>query len=75
MTFGLILIPLVILFVFAAMSFWLWMLVDCIKNETDEGNTRLIWGVIIAVTHVIGAGIYLFVRKLGRETREASPAQ
>ena len=74
MTIGFILIPLVLFLVVAAMAFWIWMLVDCIQNETDEGNARLIWGIVIAVTHVIGALIYFLARKVGRETREVSPA-
>ena len=47
-------------------GFWIWMLVDCVKFETSEGNTRAIWSIVIAVTHVIGALIYFFFRKVPR---------
>ena len=50
----------------ACLAFWIWMLVDCVQEETDEGNTRLVWAIVIAVTSVPGALIYLFLRKLPR---------
>ncbi len=43
--------------------FWIWMIVDCATKETDQGNTKLIWIIIIVFTHLIGALIYLFVRR------------
>ena len=46
--------------------FWIWMLIDCVTKETDEGNSRLIWVLIIVLTHLIGAIIYYFVRKQKR---------
>jgi hypothetical protein len=46
--------------------FWIWMLIDCVTKETDEGNSRLIWVLIIVLTHLIGALIYYFVRKQKR---------
>ncbi|HLX60482.1 MAG TPA: PLD nuclease N-terminal domain-containing protein [Planctomycetota bacterium] len=42
--------------------FWIWALVDCVKNEPSEGNDKLIWILIIVLTHWIGALIYYFVR-------------
>ncbi len=44
-------------------AFWIWMLVDCATKETDQGNNKLIWVLIIALTHFIGALIYLLVRR------------
>ncbi|MDI6784815.1 MAG: PLDc N-terminal domain-containing protein [bacterium] len=46
--------------------FWIWMLIDCVTKETDEGNSRLIWVLVIVLTHLIGALIYCFVRKIKR---------
>lgn len=46
--------------------FWIWMLIDCVTKETDVGNSRLIWVLIIVFTHIIGALIYYFVRKQKR---------
>lgn len=50
----------------ASFAFWIWMLVDCIEKETDQGSTRLLWGIVIAVTHFVGAALYFFLRKLPR---------
>ena len=43
--------------------FWIWMLIDCVTKETGEGNDKLVWTVVIALTGWIGALIYLFVRR------------
>jgi len=51
---------------------WIWMLVEVLTRETDEGNDRLIWALVIVFTHWIGALIYMLARrperikKLGR---------
>ena len=49
--------------------FWIWMLVEVLSKETDEGNTRLIWALVIVFTHAIGALIYLIVRRRERITK------
>ncbi|MBT3378207.1 MAG: PLDc_N domain-containing protein [Lentisphaerae bacterium] len=46
-----------------AMILWVWMLVDCATKEPDEGNNKLVWILIIVLTHWIGALIYLLVRR------------
>ena len=46
---------------------WIWTLIDCIKNESTEGNERIVWVVVIAVTHWIGALIYLIARRPHRK--------
>lgn len=43
--------------------FWVWMLIDCIKNESDEGNDKMTWVIIICVTGVLGGLLYLLVRR------------
>ena len=45
--------------------FWLWMLIDCIKNETD-GTQRIIWALVIFFLPCIGSLIYLLARKIPR---------
>ncbi len=51
---------------------WIWMLIEVLTRETEEGNTRLVWVLVIVLTGWIGGLIYLFVRrperikKLGR---------
>jgi hypothetical protein len=42
---------------------WIWTLIDCINNESDQGNERIVWVVVIAVAQLIGALIYLVVRR------------
>ena len=42
---------------------WIWMIVDCATKEPSEGNDKLIWILIIVLTHWIGALIYLLVRR------------
>jgi len=45
--------------------FWLWMLIDCIKNEKD-GTQRIIWALVVFFFPCIGSLIYLFARKMQR---------
>ena len=42
---------------------WIWMIVDCATKEPSEGNEKLIWILIVVLTHWIGALIYLLVRR------------
>jgi len=50
----------------AALGFWIWMLVDCLNEETKEGNERLVWVVVIVATKLVGAIVYYFVRRRRR---------
>ena len=59
MSFLLLLVALAL----CAFGFWLWMLIDCATNEPTEGNNRVVWVIIIACAHVIGALLYLLVRR------------
>jgi hypothetical protein len=53
----------------AMFAFWIWMLVDCIKNEGISGNEKVAWVLVIALTHLLGAIIYFFA---GRQPRRAA---
>jgi hypothetical protein len=44
--------------------FWIWMLVDCIRNERLSGNERLAWALVIFFLYALGGLIYLL---LGRK--------
>ncbi|MCP4711380.1 MAG: PLDc_N domain-containing protein [Planctomycetes bacterium] len=48
---------------------WIWMLVDCAKNESSEGNDKVVWILVIVFTHWIGALIYLIVRRPARKAK------
>jgi hypothetical protein len=45
---------------------WIWMLIEVLTRETNEGNTRLIWTLVIIFTHWLGALIYIFARRQER---------
>jgi hypothetical protein len=48
----------------AAAAFWLWMLVDCLRRIFPDSTTKLMWALLIVLTHFVGATIYFF---LGRQ--------
>lgn len=43
--------------------FWIWMIIDCATKEPDKGNDKIVWILIIVLTHLIGALIYFIVRR------------
>ncbi len=45
------------------LAFWIWMLVDCIRHESDERYERLIWMSVIILTKLVGAIVYYFFRR------------
>lgn len=47
----------------AALAFWVWMLIDAISRTPSEGNTKLIWILVIVLAGIIGALIYFFVQR------------
>ena len=40
--------------------FWIWMLIDCIKNPRLSGNQRIVWVLVVLILNVLGALIYFF---------------
>lgn len=44
-------------------GFWLWMLIDCATQEVAEGNTKIVWVIIILLINFVGALIYFWVRR------------
>ncbi len=59
----LLLIPIIIIIGLGGIVLWIWTLIDFITNESDQGNERIVWVVVIAVAQLIGALIYLIVRR------------
>jgi len=55
----------VVLLIFLLMGFPIWMIVDCTRHESNEGNTKLIW-ILIILFAPLGSVIYFFARKLPR---------
>lgn len=52
---------LVLLVIVLGTAFWIWMIIECATKERD--TDRLVWIVIIAFTHFIGAAIYFVVQR------------
>ena len=41
------------------LAFWVWMLIDCLRNKRLSDNERIVWTLVIVFTHALGALIYL----------------
>jgi hypothetical protein len=41
------------------LAFWVWMLIDCVRNQRLSDNERIVWTLVIVFTHALGALIYL----------------
>lgn len=52
----LFLIPLAL----ATFAFWIWMLIDCAKNNQLADTERIAWILVIVFAHFLGALIYFF---------------
>ncbi len=63
---SLLLLPIVLLPFVLGFAFWIWMIVDCAKYET-EGNTKIVWLLVILLAGVVGAPLYFFIRKVPRQ--------
>jgi hypothetical protein len=50
-------------------ALWIWMIVDCAMNEPSEGNDKVVWILVIVLTHWIGALIYLLARRPQRRAQ------
>ena len=37
------------------LGFWIWTLIDCVRNEPQQGNDRMVWILVIALVGWIGA--------------------
>ena len=55
-------LSLLLALVFGALVFvfWIWMLVDAIKNPRLNGTERIVWVLVIVFLHFLGALIYFF---------------
>ncbi len=47
----------------AGTVFWIWMLVECATKEPAQGNDKIVWILVIVLTHWLGALIYYFFRR------------
>jgi ABC-type multidrug transport system fused ATPase/permease subunit len=67
MVFHIIFMLIFMAFGMCALIFWIWMLIDCLKNEDSDGNDKIIWILVIILMNWIGALIYFFVRRSERK--------
>ena len=52
----------------AFFAFWVWMLLDCVRNPRLTDTERLIWAIVICLAHFLGALIYFFAgRRPGKQ--------
>ena len=70
--FELLLVLFIMSFGLLSLAFWIWMLVDAAQNRGLDQNERIVWILVVALTHFIGAAIYFFVGRLKRKL--AAPA-
>jgi hypothetical protein len=42
---------------------WVATLADCAINEPSQGNEKIVWIIIIVFTHLLGAVLYLLLRR------------
>lgn len=54
-----ILILCIMAFSLSFLAFWVWMLIDCIRNKRLSDNERIVWTLVIVFLHSLGALIYL----------------
>ena len=54
--------------------FWIWMLIDCAKRDFEKENDKIVWIIVIALTHWIGALIYFIVIKMQKDKKEEEAA-
>lgn len=52
----------------ACTAFWIWMLVDCLINESSNGNEKLVWTLLIVLLPFVGSAIYFLVRRPRRKS-------
>lgn len=60
----------VVVFSIAAFVFWIWMLIEVLTRETSDGDTKLVWALVLIFLQGLGALIYFFVRRPQRITEE-----
>lgn len=46
--------------------FWIWMIIDCAKNEPGNTNDKIVWILIVVLLGFLGALVYFFARRPAR---------
>jgi len=61
-------------FIIAVMALWVWMLVDVVRREFKDDNTKLVWVLVVILAGWVGAAVYYFVGRQQGVIPEAPPA-
>ena len=69
-----IILPMIILGI-ALSVFWIIELIDVIRREFPDPNTKILWLLVILFTHTLGAIIYYFAGKPQGTLPGQSPRQ
>lgn len=48
-------------FIIGVMVLWVWMLVDVVRREFKDDNTKLVWVLVVILAGWVGAAVYYFV--------------
>lgn len=56
-----------VVFIVGGLILQIWMLIDCVANENNDQNQRVLWTLLIVFLQGIGALIYLLVRRPKRK--------
>jgi hypothetical protein len=49
-----------------SVAVWVWGLIDCLTNEPSGDDQKVIWVVVILLAGMIGAILYLLIRRPDR---------
>ena len=50
----------------AALGFWIWMLIDCLRHESRGSGGRMGWLAALLAAKLLGAVLYYFLRRRPR---------
>lgn len=42
---------------------WLWILIDCYRNEPRTDYSRIPWLIVIVLGQILGAALYVLIRR------------
>lgn len=57
----------------ALTAFWIWMLIDAAQNRGLDQNERVVWIIVVALLHWLGALLYLIFARSKRNLAPGFP--
>ncbi len=60
---GIVELIIILFFVLLPVVLWLWALIDILRSDFKDSVTKLIWIVVVIFVPVVGAILYLVLRK------------